>query len=365
MIAPRVGALTVPGTRAAKRRRLARMRRITALLSAASLACVLAACGGGGDDDGTGSAAATSPPATAAAVTGTVPEPTDIEAAGATRVPDLGEPDWLMLAGGSAWAAGVDKGVGRLDGTTGALVGSVVVTGEICLAMDVGFESLWAASCRPTPSLTRIDPSTGKVTATIPLPSDDLASESSLAVTDTAVWVLTTDRKLIKVDPETNAVAGTFETVPGAAALRGGFGSLWITDANEGALLRVDPADASVKQTIPIPEGTGARFLAVGDDAVWVLVPGGTVARIDPATNAVAAVIPVDSGRIDGGDIAVGGGAVWARVTSSLVVRIDPATNAATVAYGPASGSGSVAADDDALWVSAHDVSAVWRLPAQ
>ena len=30
--------------------------------------------------------------------------------------------------------------------------------------------------------------------------------------------------------------------------------------------------------------------------------------------------------------------------------------------YGPPSGSGSVAADEDAVWVSAHDVTTVWRL---
>ena len=31
--------------------------------------------------------------------------------------------------------------------------------------------------------------------------------------------------------------------------------------------------------------------------------------------------------------------------------------------YGPPSGSGSVTADGEAVWVSAHDVPAVWRLP--
>ncbi len=75
------------------------------------------------------------------------------------------------------------------------------------------------------------------------------------------------------------------------------------------------------------------------------------------------ATIAVDDGAIDGGDIAVGGGSAWARVSGSLVVEIDPASNTATTAYGPPNGSGSVAANGAALWVSAHDVSSVWRLP--
>jgi hypothetical protein len=73
--------------------------------------------------------------------------------------------------------------------------------------------------------------------------------------------------------------------------------------------------------------------------------------------------VVVDQGQIDGGDIAVGGGSVWARVSSSLVVRIDPGSNVPTAVYGPASGSGSAAADASAAWISAHDVNSVWRLP--
>jgi hypothetical protein len=49
---------------------------------------------------------------------------------------------------------------------------------------------------------------------------------------------------------------------------------------------------------------------------------------------------------------AIGGGA-----------RIDPETNRVVERYGPAVGSGSVAADDDAVWVTAHDVRKIWRLP--
>jgi hypothetical protein len=46
-----------------------------------------------------------------------------------------------------------------------------------------------------------------------------------------------------------------------------------------------------------------------------------------------------------------------------LVVRIDPTTNRVTTRYGPPSGSGSVAVDDVAAWVSAHDTSSLYRLP--
>ena len=64
-----------------------------------------------------------------------------------------------------------------------------------------------------------------------------------------------------------------------------------------------------------------------------------------------------------GGDLAVGGGFVWARVSGWLVSKIDPTTSEVVARYGPPAGSGSVAADETALWISAHDVDVVYRLP--
>ena len=75
------------------------------------------------------------------------------------------------------------------------------------------------------------------------------------------------------------------------------------------------------------------------------------------------ATIPVGAGSSSGGDIAVGGGYVWVRLSDSLIAQIDPATDTVVARYGPPSSSGSVAADEDAVWLSAHDVTTVWRLP--
>jgi len=343
------------------------MRAPILALTLATTACALAACGGS-DGGGSSTPAATSAPATTAAAASTAaalpapPTATDIEGAGAKVVPDLGQPDWLAIAGGATWAAGVGDGVGRLDPTTGALTDSVAVPGAVCLAMDVGFDALWVGSCGSEPAILRIDPVKGEVVATIPIAASDLSPESSIAAGEGAVWVQTADADLVKIDPATNKVVATTPAPAGTVALRTGFGALWATNVTKGTLQRLDPATATVQAEIPV--GDGPRFLAIGEDAVWVLNQAdGSVTRVDPATNTAAATIDADTGRVDGGDIAAGGGAVWARVSDSLVVEIDPQTNTAVAAYGPPNGSGSVAADRDALWVSAHDVSSVWRLP--
>jgi streptogramin lyase len=88
----------------------------------------------------------------------------------------------------------------------------------------------------------------------------------------------------------------------------------------------------------------------------------GSVSRVDSA-GTVVATIRVSDVPIQGGDIAVGGGSIWVRTEQDLVVRIDPATNTVSARYGPPSGSGSVTADADAAWITAHDTSSLYRLP--
>jgi hypothetical protein len=174
------------------------------------------------------------------------------------------------------------------------------------------------------------------------------------------VWVVTTTPELLKVSPKQRRVVGSWTLPSSAAGVRAGLGWLWVTVPDANQLLRIDPKDPDRRTAIRI--GAGARFLAAGEDAVWTLDAGsGTVTKV-LEDGSVAATIDVADGRIEGGDIAVGGGSVWARTSDSLVVQIDPGTGQ-TLRLGPVSGSGSVAADEHAAYISAHDVATVWRLP--
>jgi streptogramin lyase len=215
-----------------------------------------------------------------------------IEPAGAARIDGIGRPDWLILSAGSAWVAGDGDGVGRLDGRAAKLAGSIAVPGEVCLAMDVGFESIWVGSCG-TPSVTRIDPETAQVVATVRVPVDDLLEESSVAAGEQDVWVLSrSSGKLVKIDPKVNKVAATFAQPAGAGAIRAAFGALWVTVPDRNTLLRLDPTTGATVAEVTV--GGGPRFLAVGEGGVWVLNQAdGSVTRVDPATNTVVATVVV------------------------------------------------------------------------
>jgi virginiamycin B lyase len=287
--------------------------------------------------------------------------PQTIEAAGATRIDISGDPDWVALAGGSAWVA-VVGGVRKVDGASGKVDGIVPIDDVVCLAMDVGFDSVWAGACQ-THRLIRIVPTSGLLfTPPIDLPIRGIQAESSIAAGEGGVWLVSVDHELVRVDPVTNRADPDVRRLPdGAAAARAGLGAIWVTVTPTDTLVRISPAEPKTSQAIKV--GEGPRFLAIGEDAVWVMNQrAGSVSRVD-AGGAVLATIPVSDAPIQGGDIAVGGGSVWVRIEQDLVVRIDPATNAVTARYGPPSGSGSVAANADAVWVSAHDTSSLWRLP--
>jgi virginiamycin B lyase len=170
-----------------------------------------------------------------------------------------------------------------------------------------------------------------------------------VAIAGAFAWVATDDGQLTRFDLQTGAVAGTLPLNGAVCQAMGvGFQSVWVSNCDNPTIVRLNIA----------------RFLAVGPDSVWVLNDtAGTVSRIDPTTNQVAATITVSTTAIDGGDIAVGGGYVWARVSDALVAKIDPASNTVVARYGPANGSGSVGADNDAVWISVEQQRTVWRLP--
>ena len=166
----------------------------------------------------------------------------------------------------------------------------------------------------------------------------------------------------MRIDPATNEVADTFPAPSGATAVRAGDGSLWITRAGTGQLIRVDPATG--EELAEIDVAPGSTFLAYGEGGVWTMgSTTGEVVHVDPATNSVVATIPT-GGRVERGDIAVGGGYVWARISDALIAQIDPATDTVVARYGPQrTSSGGVDADDQAVWVSDYLAQTVWRLP--
>jgi YVTN family beta-propeller protein len=331
---------------------------------ALALMLALAACTSGPEatdvaaDDGSRDTPATSPAAVAPEVQPEpeLPEITSVRRAGGEAIPAPVDADWVLVDYGHAWVSGVGKGIGFYDAKTGRFKGSVAVPQSPCASMDSGFGALWTATCGER-GVARIDPTTGELTGWVPVdvPSE---GESSIGAGEGGIWAVAdgdgcSGCVLVRIDPDTVEITDTYAVPEGGTAVRAGLGGIWITYTSEDRVVRVDPGLGEVVAEIDL--GSGPRFLDVGEDGVWVMnQTDGSVSHVDPASDTVVATIPVDGAAIFGGDVMVGAGFVWLRASSELVAQIDPATDRVVARIGPAQASGGAHADGGQLWIADH-----------
>jgi hypothetical protein len=297
-------------------------------------------------------------------------EPPDVDIADLGAESITVEPfgDFAMSSGDLVWVSGVAPGIVAYDDTMHPVF--EVVAGAVWAALEFGHGFIWASEAPDdahATTLLRIDPATG-IASRFALPAPGIPEESSIAVTDDAVWGIIPAQvaggpwTLVGIDPLSGEVLRTLDVGTDAvAAVRGGFGSLWVTRPT-GMLARIDPVSGDVLAEIELP--LSSTFLAIGPDAVWVMNQLGDVSRVDPETNEVVATIAANPSGIIGGDIVATADAVWVQATTRLGVEIDPSTNAVVQRVGPSEGSGSVAITaDGAVWITAHDVLKLYRIP--
>ena len=138
-----------------------------------------------------------------------------------------------------------------------------------------------------------------------------------------------------------------------------GAGSVWQTDYDNDALVRIDPVTGKVVASIPV--GSAPEGVAVTAGSVWVANEhNGSVQRVDPATNRVVATIPVGPIAPNGPQIMTAGpGGVWVGIQhTGEVVRVDAATNKVGLRV-PL--DGPVASDGKEVWIGVDAGRTGWR----
>ena len=171
----------------------------------------------------------------------------------------------------------------------------------------VGAGAVWAIN--PDDTISRIDPKTGRLVATI-----DGVAASTIAAGEEGVWFLSWgERSAKRLDTRTNRVT---ETIPLASySLSGiavGGGSVWVTAQDEGLLWRVEAGPDPSGSTIDV--GVGATYVAFGDGAAWTgNYIDGFVSRIAPRTNRVTGRVSVGAAQALG----AGAGSAWVSVAGA------------------------------------------------
>lgn len=259
--------------------------------------------------------------------------------------------DFLAVDGNSVWATNA----GRVERWSRKGKLAEVAMSRPCGAMTIMAGSLWVADCEEN-ALVRIDTRTARKTATIPTGIANRDGELNVAAGAGSIWVASDNDvgKVSRIDPATDTVVATIPVDPGTWYLAFGHGSLWAVSAKGHSIQRIDPKiNAVVKRTAL---GKQPGFLAAGAGAVWVQEQGdGTVARIDPSTSEVTGRVKVGD-VLKWGDIDTGGGKVWLRTTEDQTFAvIDPQSMKVRARVGKAEGSGALRYTRAGLWTSAHD----------
>jgi DNA-binding SARP family transcriptional activator/streptogramin lyase len=252
------------------------------------------------------------------------------------------------------------RSVGRIDPTENTMVGELAV-GSRPAFIAADKHVLWVVGREGT--LSRIDGSRMRVVATRPLD----AQPSGLTLGANALWVGDArQNSVVRVDLAHDAVSDRLPLAePSArAALLGsvapslafGGGSLWVSRGQTN-VLRLNPRTHRVLRDIRPSRGAGGA-IAFGEDAVWV---GGSnaVSRISPALNRVTSTVRLEAMPVA---LAAGDGSVWVALgTAGKVARVDVETEAVeTIAVGGA--PTALAVDRDAVWVVVPSEGAVLRI---
>jgi DNA-binding SARP family transcriptional activator len=215
-------------------------------------------------------------------------------------VPLRGAPDSVALGEGSIWVS---------DGSRGVL--SRIRPGYESVSQRIRFPR--TASAPPHAGRLRVP-------------------RSSLAVGEGSVWVTNGSPTLTRVDPSTGRSAPIAAGRKlGDVAVAGG--AVWAISARPPTVLRIEPRDGSVT-SIPIAGRAGGDSpfpigIAATEQAIWVLNGNtATVTRIDPRTRGVVTTVALGVERVPN-DIAAEGGVAWVANSDGTLSRLDAGSSRA------------------------------------
>jgi YVTN family beta-propeller protein len=177
------------------------------------------------------------------------------------------------------------------------------------------------------------------------------AAPTSVARGEGAVWVTNAnDDTVSRIDPVTRSVRQTITVGSSPSGIAVGAGAVWVANHGDGTVSRIDP-ETNTPVGDPITVGNDPTAVAYGEGSVWVTNSANrTLSRIDPASGRVVRTITTDA---VGRGIAVGAGSVWVTDESSRrVVRVDPETNAVAETISVGNGPTGIAFGERALWVT-------------
>src|SRR6266542_1130597 len=222
------------------------------------------------------------------------------------QIPVGARPAFVAYGDHALWVANLDDdSISRVDPRTSRVL-RAIATDASPAGVAVGAGSVWVANSDAA-TVSRIDPHYNRPVQRIPIRGPSGFGLSAVGFGLGSVWVAQSGGTVSRIEPRSGKIVATIVVGNDPRALAVGAGAVWVANAwGEGTVSRIDPSNVV---TAEIPVGRGASAVAVGAGAVWVTGSGnGTIFRIDPRTSAVVDTIRVGSSPVG---VAASAGTVW------------------------------------------------------
>jgi hypothetical protein len=254
---------------------------------------------------------------------------------------------WLSYYDSSIWVKRDDGYVIKVDPSTNkriGLVGSFTGQEDYCQGIGAGGGAVW--SCQQG-FITRIDPTTMRIVARIPIIK--AFDQGRYVFARGRIWVITgkNGNQLTGIDSATNRPGPPIALPYTCGDLAPGGDAVWVLCPYTGHVVKVDVSRARVVGTIAVPS-TYSGYATRSD--LWVGSKSDLV-RID-ATTLRPKVIFHNAGPGMEGDVNVEGRHVWVSTNYGPLYMIDSATNTVVehVTAPAGLGGGALIAAAGSLW---------------
>jgi YVTN family beta-propeller protein len=226
-----------------------------------------------------------------------------------------------------------------------ALVSSLVVIALVAATLPfILHRNESAGPALAANGIQLIDATSGRPTGSVPL------SGTPGGLTSGAGYVWVSDAQggnVVKVDPHTRAAVDTIPVGAGPAGIAFGDGAVWVALSGAGKLARIDPSTDTV---VDLAVGNGPTGLAVDAGSVWVTnFSDDTVVRIDTQANRVVRTVEVGIGPVS---VAIGAGGAWVANSGDGTVTRIPLDGEGTTTTRVGNGPSAIAIGSAAVWVA-------------
>ena len=214
----------------------------------------------------------------------------------------------------------------------------------------------------PPNSVVVIDSARNRVTNAISLGGG--AIPGAIAAGSSGVWVTNAaEQTVVRIDPRRLSISDTYNVGGAATDVALGPGAAWVVTGNDNTLVRLDAQTGDMRTALLPATPAGVFGLATGGGFVWLV--SGTLLKFDPRTQAIVA--RAKGNCCDPLDVAYGRRAVWVAERAESVAKVGADSVRRVSEHRIGELDGHLAVGYGSIWAvglttSGTQPSIVWRL---